>query len=209
MQALHDAFFNEDYDFLHVRDVLPGFYVLLGDWKIYPDEPTPALEQNGKAWSDALSSGVAGIMTKTIGSRYQRFLDNIGAYFYFPLAIAKNSYGQDGVFSVKALVFSGKIDAAAGLAFGVKNSGNYFVWRVNALEDNAILFEFVNNRRIQHAEVSLPVKQDLWYHLEVRIQRTRLDTYLDGARLVSHEASSAIEGHLALWSKADSRAFQL
>ena len=43
---------------------------------------------------------------------------------------------------------SGNVDQAGGLAFGIRNINSYFVLRVNALENNVILFEYVNNKRL-------------------------------------------------------------
>ena len=203
---LFEAFFNEDYDFLRVADksALSGFYVPLGQWQAQPASDGAVITQNGKAWADALSTGVADLMGHMMGPKYQTFLDGIEAYFYFPLAIAKASEMGDGTFSVAVNAVGGRIDAAAGLAFGVRNAGNYFVWRVNALENNVILFEFVNNRRFQRAEATLPVSKDTWYALQVQVEGACIRAFVDGRELARFEAATAVEGHLGLWTKADS-----
>ncbi len=201
-----EAFFHEDYDFLRVADksALPGFYVPLGQWQAQPAPDGAVITQSGKAWADALSTGVADLMGHMVGAKYQAFLDGIEAYFYFPLAIAKASEMGDGAFSVSVNAMGGQIDAAAGLAFGVRNAGNYFVWRVNALENNAVLFEFVNNRRFQRAEATLPVTKETWYALQVQVEGPRIRASVDGRELARFEAATAVEGHLGLWTKADS-----
>ncbi len=203
---LFNAFFNEDYDFLKVADktALPGFYVPLGQWQAESTSAGAVITQNGKAWGDALSTGVADLMGHMIGPKYQTFLDGIEAYFYFPLVIAKSSEMGDGMFSVDVKSVSGRIDAAAGLAFGLRNAGNYFVWRINALENNAVLFEFINNRRLQRAETTLPLRKDRWYTLQVQVDGTSILAFVDGRELVRFEAATAVEGHLGLWTKADS-----
>jgi len=67
------------------------------------------------------------MITTMIGETYFEILDNIGAYFYFPLAIVKESYVTSGVLSVRVKPVAGSIDQAGGLAFGLRNVGNYFV----------------------------------------------------------------------------------
>jgi len=62
-----------------------------------------------------------------IGAKYQQFLDNIQAYFYFPLAIAKDGFVSNGIISAEVMPVAGLIDQAGGIAFGIQNIGNYFV----------------------------------------------------------------------------------
>ena len=61
---------------------------------------------------------------------------------------------------------AGSVDQAGGLAFGIRNINNYFVLRVNALEDNVILFEYVNNKRLTRATVQKEIKKDQWYLID-------------------------------------------
>ena len=93
-----------------------------------------------------------------MGGKYQEMLDNIEAYFYFPLAIAKDSEVSDATLRVRVKPAAGSVDQAGGLAFGIRNINNYFVLRVNALEDNVILFEYVNNKRLTRARVEKEIK---------------------------------------------------
>lgn len=206
VQRLCEAFFQGEYDFLGVTDraALPGFYIPLGEWSAQRQDGETLIRQDGAAWGGAISSGVAGMMGRMVGAKYQEFLDGLEAYFYFPLAIAKNSEMADGSAGVLAMPLSGRIDAAAGLAFGVRNAGNYFVWRVNALEDNAVLFEFVNNRRFQRVSVPLTVRKDTWYQLRVDVDGSRITAWVDGAPLAEYTAAHPVEGYLGLWTKADS-----
>ncbi len=119
-----------------------------------------------------VSSRAAGLMGRFVGSRYQEFLDNIGAYYYFPLVVRKGSLLNDeGVASVRVRLRTGLIDQAGGIAFGTRDVGNYFVFRINALENNAILFEFRHSKRFQLATVDIPVASNRWYHLRVEDRR--------------------------------------
>ena len=147
---------------------------------------------------------MANVMGKMMGAKYQDVLDNIGAYYYFPLAIAKESGVDDAVLEVRAKAETGSIDRAAGLAFGIKNIGNYFVWRLNALEDNVILFEFVNNKRLKRASVDKPIDSGQWYDLRVEIQGPEIKGYLDDELLLEYTADKPVSGYVGLWTKADS-----
>jgi pyruvate,water dikinase len=143
-------------------------------------------------------------MGKLVGAKYQEFLDSMGAYHYFPIAIAKESLVSDAVLSVQVKPVGGSIDRAGGLAFGVRNVGNYFVLRVNALEENFTLFEFVNNRRFQRANVHKRIETGRWYTIRVETSGDSLKGYLDDELLVEYTSERPLKGYVGLWAKADS-----
>ncbi len=121
------------------------------------------------------------------------------------MVIAKQSGMGDGTVSVFAKPVSGAIDAAAGLAFGVQNVGNYYVWRINALEQNAVLFQFRNNERFKLAEVSCAVELGRWVELRVEVQGVAITATVVNMARVEFSAPGPVEGHLGLWTKADSK----
>jgi pyruvate,water dikinase len=206
VDRMTEAFFNEEYDFLNqgLSNQLPGFYTHTGEWQRVGEEGRLLCLQDGSKWGTGLSSGVAILMGKMIGAKYQEFLDTIGAYYYFPIAIAKESLVTHAVLRVRVKPVAGTIDRAGGLAFGIRNVGNYFVLRVNALEDNFTLFEFVNNRRFQRANVHKTIESGRWYTITVEISGNSLKGYLDGERLIEYTAERPLKGHVGMWTKADS-----
>jgi pyruvate,water dikinase len=139
-----------------------------------------------------------------MGAKYQDLLDNIEAYFYFPMAIAKDSEVADAVLRVRAKPVAGSIDQAGGLAFGIRNINNYFVLRINALEDNVVLFEYINNRRFQRVTVNKEIKMGEWSLITTEISGSTLKGYVDDELLLEYTAQRPLTGHVGLWTKADS-----
>jgi pyruvate,water dikinase len=82
--------------------------------------------------------------------------------------------------------------------------GNYFVLRLNALEDNVILFEFVNGTRHQRASVSRRIESGRWYTLSTVVRGQSVTGHLDGELLLEYRADRPFEGYVGLWTKADS-----
>jgi pyruvate,water dikinase len=150
---------------------------------------------------------MANFMGKMMGARYQELLDNIEAYYYFPLAIAKDSEVGDAVLQVRVKPVAGSVDQAGGLAFGIRNINNYFVLRINALEDNVMLFEYVNNKRLTRATVPQEIKKDQWYRISVKTEGNTLKGYLDDELLLEYTAERPLTGYVGLWTKADSVTF--
>jgi pyruvate,water dikinase len=206
IHRLTDLFFQEEYNFLAdpSQERLPDFYVQNGDWTSSREEGQTVYRQDGFKNGGFLFSGLVGVANKLWGASTQERLDNLGAYYYFPLAIAKNSEMADGYAQIQVKAVKGNIDRAGGLAFGIRNAGNYFVFRINALEDNVILFEYINNKRFQRVSIKKKIASDRWYRLKVEIQGDHLRGYVDDEPALEYQADKPIKGHLGLWTKADS-----
>ncbi|MHC1744916.1 MAG: PEP/pyruvate-binding domain-containing protein [Syntrophobacteraceae bacterium] len=207
VDVMTEAFYRGDYDYLKqgTGDQLLGFYTPEGHWRLVDvGDEGEVLLQDGSRWVSSLGSGFAGFMGKVMGARYQELLDNVKAYYYFPLAIAKESGVGDAVISTRVKPMGGRIDQAGGLAFGLRNVGNYFVLRVNALENNLILFEFVNNRRFSRASASLAIETGRWVDIQVETTGNHILGYLDDELLIDYTAEWPVHGYVGLWSKADS-----
>ncbi|MBU4037497.1 MAG: pyruvate, phosphate dikinase, partial [Proteobacteria bacterium] len=175
-----------------------------GFWKTVKEEEHIRCVQDGAKWGSALTAGVSKLMGKMFGDSYQEFLDNIDAYHYFPFAIAKNSEISEGSASVLINAVSGSIDRAGGLAFGIKDVCNYFVFRINALEDNVILFEFDKCKRYQRKSLKKKINAGKWYLLKVEITGNTFKGFVNDELLMEYEAQRTLSGYAGLWTKADS-----
>jgi pyruvate,water dikinase len=204
--SLTDSFFQGKYDVLEKEreDAPKDFHLITGNWKKGDPEMEPGVLQDGSDFGSWISTSVSQAMTRFMGKRYQEMMDNIGAYYYFPLAIAKDSIMAGGTATVKVKPLSGTIDQAGGIAFAIRDWGNYFVFRVNALEDNAILFEFKNGKRVEQANIDTPVAGNVWHRLRVTISGRCIQAFLEDRLIVEYEADRGLEGHVGLWTKADS-----
>jgi pyruvate,water dikinase len=200
------AFFRGDYDFFRLsqENRLPDFYTPTGVWRRVTQDGRSLILEDGSGYGRGVSSGLASIMGRVVGVKYKEFLDSIGAYFYFPLAIAKESFVTNGRFKVRAQAAAGKIDQVAGLAFAIRDLGNYFVLRINALEDNFALFEYVNGKRLLRVKVQTAITQEEWYEIAVAVQGNVLKGYLDGELKLEYTAEIPLYGFVGLWSRADS-----
>ncbi|SPQ00326.1 Pyruvate phosphate dikinase, PEP/pyruvate binding protein (fragment) [Candidatus Sulfobium mesophilum] len=106
--------------------------------------------------------------------------------------------------SVRVKPIKGHIDRAGGIAFGIQNSSNYYVIRINALEDNVILFEYVNGKRYQRVAVNEKIHSNTWYDLSVEIIGDSIRGFLDGIPVIEYTADNQVQGFIGLWTKADS-----
>ncbi|HSB51734.1 MAG TPA: hypothetical protein VLD40_03665, partial [Dissulfurispiraceae bacterium] len=131
-------------------------------------------------------------------------LDTMEAYYYFPVAVAKDVELEDGAVSVRIKPVGGNIDRAGGLVFGMRNIDNYFVVRTNALEGNVILFEYINGKRHQRKVVPKRIETGLWHRLRVVLRDRTVSAYYNDDLVVHYLADVSLRGFVGLWTKADS-----
>ena len=103
VDRLVDSFFRGKYNLLarKAEGEPEAFYIHGGHWRVAEEEGRSSCIQDGSQWGLWLGAGIASVMVKMMGSKYQDFPDNIGAYYYFPLAIAKESWIESGRAEVK------------------------------------------------------------------------------------------------------------
>lgn len=110
----------------------------------------------------------------------------------------------DGRASVQVRPVGGTIDQAGGLAFGLVNAGNSYVFRCNALEDNVMLFAFRDGRRSELASAPARLETGVWRKLAVETRGREAKCLLDGRPVIAHRLDAPVSGRLGLWAKADS-----
>jgi hypothetical protein len=162
---------------------------------------------DGRGWGRGqASAGLADKARALYGERYAEFLDNVQAYAYFPLAVARGVEDfRAGEIALRFKCMAGRIDQAAGIIFKLKPNGDYLVLRANCLEDNLVLFKYEKGSRASVEWVrSTPTPAGPWHTLKVAVDGRRIGGSLDGKALLAHEWREPIAGRVGLWSKADS-----
>jgi len=187
-----------------------GFSSFVGKWHIDKDKNNLVYAVDGRKWEKGLvSSGIVNKAKGLYGERYAEFLDNLEAYKYFPLTICKDIKNfKNGEMTVRFKGISGRIDQAAGIAFNIKQNGDYLVVRANPLENNLVLFKMERGRRkavrwVRNAR-ALTKK---WYVLKVKIKGKNIKGYLNDKLFINYNWRENINGKVGLWSKADSYVF--
>lgn len=206
VDTLAEKFLSGNYALLNHQGQanLPAFYTNLGNWQLAEEDGAVCCLSDGSQWLNTISSNVAGLITKTFGRKYQELLDTVGAYYYFPLAVAKlGSFGNTDI-TLRVKPLRGSIDQAGGLVFGLRDIGNYFVLRINALEDNAILFEYIDNKRFQRAQAKIAIFPGVWHKLRVIVTGTRVSCLVNETPVFDYLSTRPMHGHIGLWTKADS-----
>jgi hypothetical protein len=93
----------------------------------------------------------------------------------------------------------------AGIAFDLKENGDYLVIRANALENNLVLFKYVKGKRtsVEWAR-NAPTATLQWHTLRVSVKGRRVQGLLNGKLYLEHDVETPVSGRVGVWSKADS-----
>lgn len=99
---------------------------------------------------------------------------------------------------------SGRTDQAAGLIFRVQDANNFYIFRANALENNANLYRYRNGKRTIIKEGSAKVSRGVWQDIRVDATGGDLKGFVNGSLVVQITDAGFDTGGVGLWTKADS-----
>jgi hypothetical protein len=125
----------------------------------------------------------------------------------FNLCVADTPILKDVEVSVAFKAMKGEKDQGGGIVWRYQDAKNYYIARMNPLEDNFRVYKVVDGRRskeFQDAEVKVPAGE--WHTLKIKMEGDHIECLLDGKKHLEVK-DSAIEkpGKVGLWTKADAQ----
>jgi hypothetical protein len=127
----------------------------------------------------------------------------------FNLCVADDGNYKDVELSVAFKATAGKKDQGGGLVWRYQDADNYYIARVNPLEDNFRVYKVVGGKRskeFQDAEVKVPANE--WHRLKVKMTGDHIECSLDGKKYLDvKDDSIAKAGKVGLWTKADAQTY--
>lgn len=185
-----------------------SFLPMVGDWVIAQDDGKKVVMVDGRKWKRGQAAGgLADKAREIYGARHEDFIDNVAAFAYYPIAVAKGVENfENGELSVKFKMIGGALDRCSGVLFNVKPNGDYLAVRFNGTEDNLVLWTFNSGKRsfVKRGTDNIPLELGTWHEIKVGIHGTKLTGYLDGKLLLEYELKEPVSGKVGLWSKTDS-----
>jgi hypothetical protein len=125
----------------------------------------------------------------------------------FPVAAVRGiDTFSSGVLRVQFKLVGGESDQAAGIAFGLTPTNEYYYARYNTKDGNVALWRFVNGDRtrildgIEHAQLPL----DVWHELKVEIRGATITASVNNTLRLEHTLPEPVSGRVGFWTKRDS-----
>jgi hypothetical protein len=135
-----------------------------------------------------------------------------GKSLVFNLCVADEGRYQDVEVKVAFKPLRGSIDQGGGIVWRYQDNNNYYVARMNPLEDNFRLYKVVAGARKELArKEELEVKAGTWHTLTIKQVGNQIECSLDGKKYLSARDDTIKKaGQVGLWTKADAQtAFDL
>jgi hypothetical protein len=123
----------------------------------------------------------------------------------FNLCVADGTRARDVEISVDFKSLQGKVDQGGGVVWRFQDADNYYVARLNLLEENYRLYKVIDGKRIQLASAEeIGVKEGAWHRLTIRHAGKSIACFLEGKKVLEAEDNTIAEAGLCgLWTKAD------
>jgi hypothetical protein len=125
----------------------------------------------------------------------------------FNLCVAQDTNYQDVEVSVAFKANEGKKDQGGGIVWRYQDANNYYIARMNPLEDNFRVYKVIAGKRsaqFQNAEVKIPAGE--WHTLKIKMVGDHIECFLDGKPYLDvKDTSITSAGKVGLWTKGDAQ----
>jgi hypothetical protein len=130
-----------------------------------------------------------------------------GPSLLFNLCVQQDGDYKDVELRVAFKAIKGDKDQGGGFVWRYQDANNYYVARMNPLEDNYRLYHVVAGKRTQlETKEELKVPTGTWHTLLVKMVGDRIECYLDDKKqLEAKDATITKAGKVGLWTKADAQ----
>jgi hypothetical protein len=127
----------------------------------------------------------------------------------FNLCVVDDTSYKDLELTVSFKAMEGKRDQGGGLVWRYQDANNYYIARMNPLEDNFRVYKVVGGKRIQFdTKEGLKVPTGEWHTIKIKQVGDTIECWLDGTRyLQAKDDAITTAGKIGLWSKADARSY--
>jgi hypothetical protein len=125
----------------------------------------------------------------------------------FNICVAEDAKYKDVELSVCFKAVAGKLDQGGGFVWRYRDNNNYYICRMNPLEDDYRVYKVVAGTRTQLGRKDgLKIKSGEWHKLKVVVKGNKMEGYLDGEKMweITDETYKDA-GKVGLWSKADAQ----
>ena len=122
----------------------------------------------------------------------------------FSLCVADQPRTADVDFTIQLKALSGKIDQGGGPVWRYQNADNYYIARVNPLENNFRVYKVVDGKRTQLGTADVQAAAGQWHTIRIEHRAHRIQCSLNG-KLSLEVADDTISkaGQVGFWTKAD------
>ncbi len=122
----------------------------------------------------------------------------------YNVALFENAAYQDVDLRVQIKANTGKDDQGGGLIWRAKDENNYYICRINPLENNFRVYKVADGKRTQLQSAEFKAETGRWYQVRAVMTGDQITCYVDGKKYLEvKDDTFAAAGLIGLWTKAD------
>ena len=185
------------------------FSTPVGFWSVgTADGVKPVLFEDGTQWAGSQAANNFTSQAQAVyGSRWNEFIDDLPGTAYFPIAVFKpvTSF-SGGTITTRLATVGGNLDQDAGIMFNYQPNGDMMALRMDALESNVKLYQWVNGQpTVLKLATNVPAAMARWHDLSVVVSNggTHVAGILDGLKFLESDLSVPVSGGVGAWAKSD------
>jgi len=125
----------------------------------------------------------------------------------FNLCVVEDSRFKDLELQVAFKAVRGKNDQGGGVVWRFRDHDNYYIARMNPLEDNFRVYRVVAGKRKQlQSRDGLKVKAGEWHTIKIEMERDHIHCCFDGEKMLDVKDETFKDaGKIGLWTKSDAQ----
>lgn len=155
-------------------------------------------EGPGSVWQVQLDA------TSPHGAKTLAQTSSAGPSPLFNLCVTDGPKTANVELTVSFKAIKGEIDTGGGLVWRYQDAQNYYVARLNPLEDNFRLYKVVAGKRKQLANANTDLSAGQWHTLRVVHRGEQIQCHLNGKLLLEGKDGEISQpGRIGFWTKAD------
>jgi hypothetical protein len=131
-----------------------------------------------------------------------------GVGHFYNLCVSEVGCTADLEASVAFKAIKGKEDQGGGIVWRYQDADNYYIARMNPLEDNFRVYKVVDGKRIQlgTTEDNVKVPGNSWHVVKIVMVGDHIECFLDEKKLLDvKDDTFKLGGRIGVWSKADAQ----
>ncbi len=186
------------------------FSTPVGFWSIATNgvDAKPLLFEDGTQWAGSqAANNFANQAQAVYGARWNEFIDDLPGTAYFPIAIFNRVPSfTTGTITTRLATVGGNLDQDAGIMFGYQPNGDMMALRVDTLESNIKLYQWVNGQpTVLKLATNVPAAMARWHDLSVVVSSEGLHVVaiLDGLKFLEADLTAPVSGGVGAWAKSD------
>ncbi len=164
-----------------------------------------------KGWSAAKTGEGPGSVWKVLedatapaGAKVVAQTSSDGKGPLFNLCVSTEPKLADVEINLSLKAVSGKIDQGGGPVWRYQDANNYYIARVNPLEDNFRFYKVIGGKRTQLATADVKATAGEWHKLRIVHRGDSIQCSLNGKLLLEAKDDAILKaGQVGLWTKAD------